>query len=113
PFLLSCTSFIHSCGPIRHRHSFPTRRSSDLSSASLAPTHSRLSAGVVLHGYTGLWLSLPSLPAAVTKSTSGWRDMTSANASFRRSEEHTSELQSRSGLVCRVLLEKKNCDNSS
>src|SRR2546428_5111583 len=26
-----------------------------------------------------------------------------------RSEEHTSELQSRSDLVCRLLLEKKNC----
>src|SRR2546421_2893242 len=29
-------------------------------------------------------------------------------ASYRRSEEHTSELQSRSDLVCRLLLEKKN-----
>src|SRR5206468_12537946 len=28
--------------------------------------------------------------------------------SARRSEEHTSELQSRSDLVCRLLLEKKN-----
>src|SRR2546430_10362901 len=28
--------------------------------------------------------------------------------SFRRSEEHTSELQSQSNLVCRLLLEKKN-----
>src|SRR5207253_3700610 len=27
---------------------------------------------------------------------------------FRRSEEHTSELQSRGHLVCRLLLEKKN-----
>src|SRR3989440_2109426 len=32
-----------------------------------------------------------------------------------RSEEHTSELQSRSDLVCRLLLEKKkkNCDRKS
>src|SRR5207247_10898081 len=30
--------------------------------------------------------------------------------SFRRSEEHTSELQSRVELVCRVLLEKKKRD---
>src|SRR2546428_5617998 len=29
-------------------------------------------------------------------------------ATTRRSEEHTSELQSRSDLVCRLLLEKKN-----
>src|SRR5437016_9232246 len=27
-----------------------------------------------------------------------------------RSEEHTSELQSLTNLVCRLLLEKKNCD---
>src|SRR2546428_7053242 len=30
-----------------------------------------------------------------------------------RSEEHTSELQSRSDLVCRLLLEKKNTRNSA
>src|SRR2546421_8872650 len=29
----------------------------------------------------------------------------------KRSEEHTSELQSRSDLVCRLLLEKKNLNN--
>src|SRR5687768_18364627 len=44
-----------------------------------------------------------------------WPDLTSAQrraalerlASTRRSEEHTSELQSRLHLVCRLLLEKK------
>src|SRR5690625_6373835 len=30
------------------------------------------------------------------------------NSGVRRSEEHTSELQSRGHLVCRLLLEKKN-----
>src|SRR5690606_41983967 len=30
------------------------------------------------------------------------------NTRFPRSEEHTSELQSRENLVCRLLLEKKN-----
>src|SRR5690606_39547742 len=30
-----------------------------------------------------------------------------------RSEEHTSELQSRENLVCRLLLEKKNKDDNS
>src|SRR5688572_32762466 len=30
-------------------------------------------------------------------------------ADHQRSEEHTSELQSQSNLVCRLLLEKKNC----
>src|SRR3712207_7227237 len=32
----------------------------------------------------------------------------SSSATCRRSEEHTSELQSRQYLVCRLLLEKKN-----
>src|SRR5260221_10763560 len=31
---------------------------------------------------------------------------------FGRSEEHTSELQSHSDLVCRLLLEKKNVEKS-
>src|SRR2546430_3912269 len=31
----------------------------------------------------------------------------SANPCWKRSEEHTSELQSQSNLVCRLLLEKK------
>src|SRR2546429_5687374 len=37
---------------------------------------------------------------------SGWSSPTSS-----RSEEHTSELQSRLHLVCRLLLEKKNKDD--
>src|SRR3712207_7455603 len=35
-------------------------------------------------------------------------DMAAIAESVRRSEEHTSELQSRQYLVCRLLLEKKN-----
>src|SRR2546430_13731236 len=35
-------------------------------------------------------------------------DDPSARAALVRSEEHTSELQSQSNLVCRLLLEKKN-----
>src|SRR2546427_3406065 len=34
-------------------------------------------------------------------------------ANTRRSEEHTSELQSQSNLVCRLLLEKKKCRTST
>src|SRR5438445_9042329 len=41
-------------------------------------------------------------------SASGYVYPTHAN--FLRSEEHTSELQSRQYLVCRLLLEKKNRD---
>src|SRR3712207_9117736 len=36
------------------------------------------------------------------------RDVTARSRSLYRSEEHTSELQSRQYLVCRLLLEKKN-----
>src|SRR2546428_13884603 len=36
-----------------------------------------------------------------------WETMTAVESSIERSEEHTSELQSRSDLVCRLLLEKK------
>src|SRR5207247_3990271 len=37
-----------------------------------------------------------------------WHDQTFRTPDFSRSEEHTSELQSRVDLVCRLLLEKKN-----
>src|SRR2546430_11836981 len=40
------------------------------------------------------------------KRTNRW-DSTSRTAPRSRSEEHTSELQSQSNLVCRLLLEKK------
>src|SRR3712207_7164447 len=58
------------------------------------------------------WTSTPPsrLPAS---SRSWWRSSavstgsSSTPASARRSEEHTSELQSRQYLVCRLLLEKK------
>src|SRR2546421_9300549 len=36
------------------------------------------------------------------------RALAAAREQLQRSEEHTSELQSRSDLVCRLLLEKKN-----
>src|SRR2546430_7652874 len=39
--------------------------------------------------------------------------VTAKRASSARSEEHTSELQSQSNLVCRLLLEKKKITNIS
>src|SRR3712207_7671304 len=41
------------------------------------------------------------------------RQQVSVGADFPRSEEHTSELQSRQYLVCRLLLEKKNSNLQS
>src|ERR1019366_2017654 len=37
-----------------------------------------------------------------------WRFLTAVRLEVPRSEEHTSELQSLTNLVCRLLLEKKN-----
>src|SRR5690349_24955167 len=62
-----------------------------------------------LFPYTTLFRSSPSLaappPAAAPPPSSDGPPRTRAVA--RRSEEHTSELQSRRDLVCRLLLEKK------
>src|SRR5690349_23911581 len=47
--------------------------------------------------------------SATAPAGSSWRESASTGSSFprERSEEHTSELQSRRDLVCRLLLEKK------
>src|SRR5699024_11408384 len=65
---------------------FPTRRSSDLTAPGTA-TRNRIPNG-----------------------TTPWSNTVTAGrcGSNRRSEEHTSELQSRFDIVCRLLLEKKN-----
>src|SRR5438874_10433849 len=78
--------FFYCYGDHRDLHSFPTRRSSDLgcSVSRCASTGDGRRANV--HREDG----------------SGARDGRSP-----RSEEHTSELQSRRDLVCRLLLEKK------
>src|SRR3989442_5233984 len=61
-----------------------------------------------------LWLLAPaalgaqSAPPAPADTTSKNADPPPAARSAHRSEEHTSELQSRPHLVCRLLLEKKN-----
>src|SRR5436309_11964424 len=63
-----------------------------------------------LFPYTTLFRSFSS--ASASAFSSGVRSNTSARevpCSLKgRSEEHTSELQSRENLVCRLLLEKKN-----
>src|SRR5438034_8538068 len=47
-------------------------------------------------------------PASATAMTCSTLVGLSSTAAAARSEEHTSELQSHSDLVCRLLLEKKN-----
>src|SRR5690349_24049893 len=85
----------------QHLHSFPTRRSSDLSSP---------------HGGTGMhptgWQGLYFRKQSGMRGTEPFRspslkaDMPLLKRSLR-SEEHTSELQSRRDFVCRLLLERK------
>src|SRR3712207_7337462 len=59
----------------------------------------RLPVGLAAEGWGDTALQLP---------TGAWRDLlTGARVVSDRSEEHTSELQSRQYLVCRLLLEKK------
>src|SRR5690606_41475097 len=78
--LLYISFFFSGHGPHRVLHSFPTRRSSDLRpDRRIFPP--------------GAWWS--SYPCRGDRNGSP------------RSEEHTSELQSRENLVCRLLLEKK------
>src|SRR2546422_6980504 len=63
---------------------------------------------VTVIGTVPLWLSLVAAMSAVPGATPVTRPLllTVATAGLR-SEEHTSELQSRLHLVCRLLLEKK------
>src|SRR5207247_6899253 len=93
-------------------HSFPTRRSSDLVwdqclPAAAGPPDVRVDArglrvrrggGGSLGGPGGAWRPLRRLRAVRRR----------APEPIARSEEHTSELQSRVDLVCRLLLDKKN-----
>src|SRR5206468_12862423 len=96
----------------RDLHSFPTRRSSDLARRYAAWS-----------GEPGFRLGWPAVFLLSRNRTSGRRDENARrekrsahwsrwtrhrkHGGLDRSEEHTSELQSRSDLVCRLLLEKK------
>src|SRR5690606_42028328 len=102
PCVLSCDDADRGGdGHERDLHSFPTRRSSDLSltRSSVAP---RTTVSPCAH-------------AAATNSTGNSSIMSATCASGTsmprsgacRSEEHTSELQSRENLVCGLLREKK------
>src|SRR5206468_12232535 len=84
----------------RNLPSFPTRRSSDLHPRPAGPVSAderrRVDRPVV---------SAVLRQPCRRRRRHGCRK--TAETTGRRSEEHTSELQSRSDLVCRLLLEKK------
>src|SRR5690606_41956137 len=81
---------------------FPTRRSPDLSACAWATRPSaRPTAG-------GWCARAGSCTARHRRSGTAARACSPDWPTATRSEEHTSELQSRENLVCRLLLEKKN-----
>src|SRR2546427_8609796 len=63
-----------------------------------------------LRGRLSSWLLLPNLDAGEAQA---FAEKVRAAFEVARSEEHTSELQSQSNLVCRLLLEKKKKDKIS
>src|SRR5688500_20375824 len=91
-FLSLCSSVAHSA-----LHSFPTRRSSDLSASSIP----------LRYLFPPMGCSLLSCVCGQAE-TKFVVELEDNEAAFSlRSEEHTSELQSPCNLVCRLLLEKK------
>src|SRR5699024_12495147 len=95
--------------PPRPLHSFPTRRSSDLTGTPLDAVEAYFKYQFMIEQGMD---ELPSFKRnAISLSMAG--DFISYLIDYYiqndipRSEEHTSELQSRFDLVCRLLLEKK------
>src|SRR5699024_12328114 len=106
-------SSLHTYRAHQDLHSFPTRRSSDLrqrkKEKQLLRKYFPISR-VILRSCTRLWkeIRLPSVSwIRLFMSLFPQRKKTSKSWLTLRSEEHTSELQSRFDLVCRLLLEKK------
>src|SRR5690606_41472964 len=101
-----CCYLYNRSGSIRTLHSFPTRRSSDLR----APRRARALPRWHVPGDRGHAVR-GSRPASASRCDRTHRIAALTHKRRRRplarSEEHTSELQSRENLVCRLLLEKK------
>src|SRR5947207_4968467 len=84
--------FLYRRAARRGLHFFPTRRSSDLTAAGGSRKEKRA--------------RMPR-PSGSAARSSPSRAKPAKRPVASRSEEHTSELQSHSDLVCRLLLEKK------
>src|SRR5699024_12139368 len=92
---------------LRHLHSFPTRRSSDLATYKVASF--RFTNSITLsNNFDSFPFDSPVTFANLFTASSPTFLMFLPFVFWNvRSEEHTSELQSRFDLVCRLLLEKK------
>src|SRR5207247_10876676 len=105
-------SFSHKHSPHLPLHPFPTRRSSDLSAhprplTVLTPMRSPVNEPGPMETARPSRSRGVQRASARTRSTAASRRSEWVTLMSRRSEEHTSELQSRVDLVCRLLLEKK------
>src|SRR5207302_3944918 len=105
--------FFYSTGHHRDLHSFPTRRSSDLATAfKPRKMNYEVLGNTVGHLHWHLfpryeWDPNPKRPTWETNHPPRLPSPDEYADIVARSEEHTSELQSRENLVCRLLLEKK------
>src|SRR5207249_10297161 len=92
--------------------SFPTRRSSDLLGRSTRSNRGVITLVTAYLVFAGalVYYATQVFQQTGTSVAEGWYLTTflPVEALLFRSEEHTSELQSRFDLVCRLLLEKKN-----
>src|SRR5690606_41981143 len=98
-----------SCDP-RDLHSFPTRRSSDLRpSGREGAERVRVIEVGLADGSVNELLDATAQEVEDYFATHGRDEILKIahDEELARSEEHTSELQSRENLVCRLLLEKK------
>src|SRR5699024_12034603 len=102
PLLLALLSFSAACDS-RPLHSFPTRRSSDLTSAY----NLFCVTAAAISGIAPLSVFFRHKKKTCFHSPHYYITNKDMQSSRFRSEEHTSELQSRFDLVCRLLLEKK------
>src|SRR5690606_41992866 len=88
-------------------HSFPTRRSSDLGSDKLIRQTVDVDTVLRVVGNVHRRNNARSVPRVVVTVAVLVTRIADGAVTSLRSEEHTSELQSRENLVCRLLLEKK------
>src|SRR5699024_12178715 len=96
--------FYYYIGRTLYLHSFPTRRSSDLTAPEFDQALVKKDGRTTVDEY--FWVPLILVFAWIAvELVFGVREY-----QLDRSEEHTSELQSRFDLVCRLLLEKKKKD---
>src|SRR5690625_5956742 len=85
-----------------------------LASSSCSACESKSAATYLAGAVSSATTQISLGPAIISIATSPYTHfLARATNILPRSEEHTSELQSRGHLVCRLLLEKKNSKNLS